>query len=311
MLNGLVLPDTGRIEMRGRVGALIALGAGFNPILSGRENIYVNGAVLGLSKREIDEKFDEIVDFAELGDFIDAPVQSYSSGMAVRLGFAVATALEPDILILDEVLAVGDIGFVIKCLNRVKELCSNSAVILVSHQMQHISTFCSRVMLLARGRVAVSTKSLGEAFDAYYSIVAAEKKQSGTGHAELLGATLMEGDRIDQGTEATLSLQFEIHRSVRHATLHLYVTDIAMVPIIYLPVMSDTSGLMTFGPGSHDLLVPLGPVDLVAGNYSLTVGFVDTETETSILRTQGVSEFRVVADRMDWGRVLRPVIPRQ
>src|SRR5437667_3832583 len=97
--------------MRGRVGALIALGAGFNPILTGRENIYVNGSVLGLTKREIDEKIEEIIDFAEIREFIDSPVQSYSSGMQVRLGFAMASSLNPDILLLDEVLAVGDMGF--------------------------------------------------------------------------------------------------------------------------------------------------------------------------------------------------------
>src|SRR5206468_4283587 len=116
MLNGLIKPDCGCIEIRGRVGALIALGAGFNPILTGRENIYVNGAVLGLTKREIDEKIEEIIDFAEIREFIDSPVQSYSSGMQVRLGFAMASSLNPDILLLDEVLAVGDMGFQAKCL---------------------------------------------------------------------------------------------------------------------------------------------------------------------------------------------------
>ena len=119
MLNGLIKPDHGRIEMHGRAGALIALGAGFNPILTGRENIYVNGAGPGLTKREIDEKVDEIIDFAEIKEFIDSPVQSYSSGMQVRLGFAVATALRPDILLLDEVLAVGDAAFRGKCFQRV------------------------------------------------------------------------------------------------------------------------------------------------------------------------------------------------
>ena len=122
MLNGLIKPDAGRIEMRGRVGALIALGAGFNPILTGRENIYVNGSVLGLTKKEIGAKLDEIVDFAEIGDFIDTPVQNYSSGMAVRLGFAVASSIRPDVLLIDEVLAVGDISFVLRCLNRVELL---------------------------------------------------------------------------------------------------------------------------------------------------------------------------------------------
>ena len=111
MLNGLIKPDKGKITMKGRIGALIELGAGFNPILTGRENIYNNGAVLGFSKKEIDAKFDAIIEFAEIDDFIDTPVQNYSSGMKVRLGFAVAAQMEPDVLIIDEVLAVGDVGF--------------------------------------------------------------------------------------------------------------------------------------------------------------------------------------------------------
>ena len=144
MLNGLIKPDQGRIEMRGRVGALIALGAGFNPILTGRENIYVNGSVLGLTKKEIDAKFDEIVDFSGMEEFIDTPVQSYSSGMQVRLGFAVATAIEPNILLIDEVLAVGDMAFRIKCYNRIGRLQKNAATILVTHDMSYLSTVCNR-----------------------------------------------------------------------------------------------------------------------------------------------------------------------
>ena len=147
MLNGLIKPDQGRIEMRGTIGALIALGAGFNPILSGRENIYVNASVLGISQQYVDSKLDEIVDYAEIHEFIDSPVQTYSSGMNVRLGFAVAAILlEPDILFLDEVLAVGDISFIIKCLNTVRQITSKSAVVFVSHNMQYISSFCTRVL---------------------------------------------------------------------------------------------------------------------------------------------------------------------
>lgn len=152
MLNGLIKPDGGRVEMRGKVGALIALGAGFNPILSGRENVYVNAAVLGLSKREIDAQFDEIVEFAEIGDFIDAPVQSYSSGMQVRLGFAVATALQPDVLLLDEVLAVGDASFRHKCYSRIHKIIKNCAVILVSHSMDSIGAICSSVGFMDHGK---------------------------------------------------------------------------------------------------------------------------------------------------------------
>ncbi|MEM6392378.1 MAG: ABC transporter ATP-binding protein [Planctomycetota bacterium] len=159
MLNGLIKPDRGSITMRGRIGALIELGAGFNPILTGRENVYVNGSVLGMTKQEIDAKFDAIVEFAEIGEFINAPVQSYSSGMKVRLGFAVAAQLEPDVLLIDEVLAVGDVKFRTKCYNRLAEMQDRCAFILVSHQMSHISFICDKTLLLKRGQTLFHGKT--------------------------------------------------------------------------------------------------------------------------------------------------------
>lgn len=152
LLNGLIKPDRGSIRIRGRVGALIALGAGFSPILTGRENIYVNAAVLGLSRQETQSKLAEILEFADIGDAIDAPVQSYSSGMQVRLGFAVATALEPDVLLIDEVLAVGDAAFRSKCYNKIDRLREKCAVVLVSHSMEHIGRVCDRCLVLERGK---------------------------------------------------------------------------------------------------------------------------------------------------------------
>jgi len=152
MLTGLIKPDTGRITIRGRVGALIALGAGFHPLLTGRENIYINGAVLGFTKREVDRQFDDIVDFAELREFIDTPVQNYSSGMQVRLGFAVAVRLiRPDVLILDEVIAVGDESFRSKCYQVVSDILGRCAVIFVSHSMAMINRLSTRVMVLSNG----------------------------------------------------------------------------------------------------------------------------------------------------------------
>lgn len=151
MINGLIKPDGGSIQLRGRVGALIALGAGFNPILTGRENIYVNASVLGLTKHQINDKIDEIIDFAEIGDFIDMPLQSYSSGMNVRLGFAVASSLEPDILLLDEVLAVGDVGFRIKCYNRIDSIAHKSAIIFVTHSMPQIARMCNKTLFIEKG----------------------------------------------------------------------------------------------------------------------------------------------------------------
>jgi len=160
MLNGLIKPDAGRIEIRGRMQALIALGAGFNPILTGRENIYVNAAVLGIPKSEVDCRFDEIVDFSGIEEFIDMPVQSYSSGMAVRLGFAVAVHMDPDILLIDEVLAVGDLSFQLKCHRKMSEFRQNGGTtVFVSHSMQAIRNVCKTGLWLENG----SVKENGEA----------------------------------------------------------------------------------------------------------------------------------------------------
>lgn len=154
MLCGLIKPDTGRIAMHGRVGALIALGAGFNPVLTGRENVFVAGAVLGMSSREIRDKYDAIVEFAELGEFMDTPVQNYSTGMHVRLGFSIAAQLEPNILVLDEVLAVGDARFQVKCINRIRELQRNGvATILVSHNMTDIMRYTDIGIYLQNARI--------------------------------------------------------------------------------------------------------------------------------------------------------------
>ncbi|MFN6571208.1 ABC transporter ATP-binding protein [Dendronalium sp. ChiSLP03b] len=157
IIAGLIKPDTGFVEVNGRVAPLIALGAGFNPILTGRENIYANMSILGLSKKEIDERFDEVIDFAEIGDAIDAPVQTYSSGMAARLGFASAIHTEPEILLIDEVLAVGDIKFRAKCYCKLDELRQKgTSFVLVSHQPQAILTVCNSAIYLLKGQLIES-----------------------------------------------------------------------------------------------------------------------------------------------------------
>jgi lipopolysaccharide transport system ATP-binding protein len=154
MLNGLIKPDQGQIMLRGRLGSMIALGAGFNPVLTGKENVYVYASVLGLSRTEIDAQYEEIVDFAELHDFMDAPVGSYSSGMYIRLGFAVASTLQPDILIIDEVLAVGDADFRLKSAKRMRSLLNgNCAVILVSHNMTDIHNLATQAIWLDKGKI--------------------------------------------------------------------------------------------------------------------------------------------------------------
>lgn len=152
ILNGAYTPDTGRVELRGRIGALIAAGAGFSPMLTGRENVFISGTLLGMSPAELRERFDEIVDFANLGEFIDMPVRNYSSGMTVRLGFAIAVLGQPEILLVDEVLAVGDIAFQKKCYELILKLRSLGTIILfVSHSIGAVWSICNRAMLLDAG----------------------------------------------------------------------------------------------------------------------------------------------------------------
>jgi ABC-type polysaccharide/polyol phosphate transport system ATPase subunit len=167
MLNGLIKPDTGSITMCGYTGSIIALGAGFNPTLSGRENIKIAASVLGLSEKKTCGLIEQVIDFSELRDFIDTPVQLYSSGMQVRLGFAVTTALNPDILILDEVLAVGDVSFRTKCFNHMTSKLQSCASIFVSHNMPQISRVSSKVGYMRKGHLRLWSNNLHEGISKY------------------------------------------------------------------------------------------------------------------------------------------------
>src|SRR5207248_5609260 len=152
LVAGITKPTTGAVRVRGRISALIELGAGFHPEISGRENVFINGIMLGLTKREIQERFDEIVDFAELREFIDAPVKTYSSGMYMRLGFAVAIHVNPDVLLVDEVLAVGDEGFTHKCLDKFSEFRRRGkTILLVTHALNLVERFCDEAIWLDAG----------------------------------------------------------------------------------------------------------------------------------------------------------------
>jgi len=156
IMSRVTTPTKGQIKIRGRVGSLLEVGTGFHPELTGRENIFLNGAILGMTKNEIRKKFDEIVAFAEVEKFIETPVKRYSSGMYVRLAFAVAAHLEPEILIVDEVLAVGDIQFQKKCLGKMGEAAKNGrTVIFVSHNMASVKALCGRTILLDKGKVVM------------------------------------------------------------------------------------------------------------------------------------------------------------
>ncbi|MBQ09336.1 MAG: hypothetical protein CMD96_06060 [Gammaproteobacteria bacterium] len=195
MLNGIFMPDKGKIEIEGRMGSLIEVGAGFHPMLTGGENVYVNGAILGMSKNELDEKFDKIVDFAGIEKFMDSPVKYYSSGMYVRLGFAVTVHAELDILIIDEVLAVGDVFFQAKCVKKLQDMLKKGvAVLLVSHDMGMIRSLCDRTILIDKGRIVFEGDS-AEAVEAYHAL-----------RAWQLGAVDLKGPAVhEQPTETKVT----------------------------------------------------------------------------------------------------------
>ena len=169
ILSRITAPTRGRVSIKGKLASLLEVGTGFHPELSGRENIFLNGSILGMRRAEISRKFDEIVAFAEVEQFIDTPVKRYSSGMYVRLAFSIAAHLEPDILIVDEVLAVGDAAFQAKCIGKMSTIGrSGTTVLVVSHNMTVIQTLCSRALLLEKG-VLTSSGSVQEAFTKYVS----------------------------------------------------------------------------------------------------------------------------------------------
>ena len=180
LVGGIYQPDTGRIEVRGKVGALIALGAGFHPLLTGRENIFLNGALLGMTTRQIEARFDDIVEFSGIGEFLDAPVKTYSSGMHVRLGFAVAIHADPDLLLIDEVLAVGDTTFQHKCIEKVLALNNKgTAIIFVSHSIPPVERLCQSGLFLKRGR-QMYLGNIRECIQRYYDDIG----QTNLGHLD-------------------------------------------------------------------------------------------------------------------------------
>jgi len=221
VLSRITEPTTGRIEINGRVASLLEVGTGFHPELTGRENIYLNGAILGMTRAEIKKKFDEIVDFSEIEKFLDTPVKRYSSGMYVRLAFAVAAHLEPEILIVDEVLAVGDAQFQKKCLGKMEEVGKKGRTVLfVSHNMAMISNLCRTGMMLNEGVLGFCGQ-VSEAVTKYYQATnqraAAHQREFKSETAELLGAELIglsDSSDITIHDQLTVRMRYRIKKQI-------------------------------------------------------------------------------------------------
>jgi len=238
ILSRITEPSSGYAEIHGRVGSLLEVGTGFHPELTGRENIYLNGAILGMRRSEIERKFDEIVAFSEVEQFIDTPVKRYSSGMYLRLAFAVAAHLEPEILLVDEVLAVGDADFQKKCLGKMGDVAQEGrTVIFVSHNMPAVQALCSRAILLRHGAVAVDGGT-GDVLREYLGHLLATAAHAfennpdrrGDGTIRLTGARVLDADgrpveRLVAGTPMTLEFSYENPNGVDRADILLAIVN--------------------------------------------------------------------------------------
>lgn len=290
ILSGLIRPDTGSVEVKGRLAPLIALGTGFNPILTGRENVYVNMSILGLSKKEIDQRFEDVVDFAEIGYAINAPVQSYSSGMAARLGFACAVHIEPDILLIDEVLAVGDIKFRMKCYRRLAKLRENGTTfILVSHNPPAILNVCQSAIYLSMGQL-VATGEIDSVFLKYEADLYSRETEKAVGamflpqkpERESLGLDIVclcfkdeQGNIFEtpiSGRFAYLCVACKAYQKIDNASLCVTISAQSSEAgrILYLTSASDNERLEVF-PGNVELQMQMPYCCLGPGLYNAKI----------------------------------------
>ena len=323
LISGILKPTSGRISVNGRIAALIELGAGFHPEITGRENIYINGIMLGLSRREIDARFDRIVDFSGIRDFIDQPVKTYSSGMYVRLGFAVAVHVDPDILLIDEVLSVGDEEFSAKCIAKIQEMKYRGVtLVFVTHQLDQVRNLCDRALWLDHGE-AVQIGDPVRVVDAYLQQVAAphaappeeeakpptdEEERFGSGEVILKRVALVDNKGLELvalGAGSAVAIEMDVEVRVPQDDfvfgLGIYHADGTCVYGTntdlegFAPERLETSGRVRFVMPS---------LDLVAGQYRVDAA-VHTRNGRSFDYRRGVLRF-VVGSRVHDTGVYRP-----
>ena len=286
-LAGILSPDKGSVSCNGRMAALLELGAGFHPDLSGRENIYLNGAILGMTRSEIDRKLEEIIDFSGLEKFVDTPVKNYSSGMVVRLGFAVATNVDPEILIIDEVLAVGDESFQHRCHEKIESFRQEGrTIILVSHGLMQVAQLCSTVAWLEKGVIQeigpsyeVIGKYAGQSHDAAPKAEGEIGERWGSHEAEITRAEFVNADGVPvhvlkTGEPISLQIDYTAHMPIKEPVFGIRITHLHGTN-----VWGSNTKRMGFQPatlnnsGTITLNIPELPI--LAGTYDLTIALTD------------------------------------
>jgi ABC-type polysaccharide/polyol phosphate transport system ATPase subunit len=283
---GILVPEKGAVLIEGRVSALLELGAGFHPELSGRENVFLNGAILGLSKKEIAARFDDIVEFAGLADFIDTPVKNYSSGMFVRLGFAVAAHVEPDVLLIDEVLSVGDESFQRRCAEKIDEFRRDGrTIVFVSHGLGQVAQLCQDAAWIDKGELMMIGPSaevisayLGESHQAE-RVEGEQGSRWGSGEAQIVGVELLDADGVDTAVlttheSATIKVGVTAHTPLQDTVVVVRIDSLSGSVVWETSTRRNgrTIGLID-GPASVTIAIPSLP--LLEGVYDLTVGLMD------------------------------------
>ena len=279
ILSRITEPSTGFAEIHGRVGSLLEVGTGFHEELTGRENLFLNGAILGMKRTEILRKFDEIVAFAEIGRFIDTPVKHYSTGMYLRLAFSVAAHLEPEILLVDEVLAVGDVAFQKKCLGKMEDVAKlGRTVLLVSHNMAAVRSLCSRGIVLDAGGLAVSG-DIGTCIETYFKMIGAFQASSdalvgstgtaGFGKVAVNGRTSITANTLQQSEPCEVSTVFRVGRDTSGFKIVCIVEDMQGRVMFRIGQNSQSLGLSPVSIGEYELRLGIPALWLNAGLYSL------------------------------------------
>jgi lipopolysaccharide transport system ATP-binding protein len=302
LLSRITEPTQGKVTLRGRVASLLEVGTGFHPELSGRENIYLNGAILGMSRAEIRTKFDEIVDFAEVEKFLDTPVKRYSSGMYVRLAFAVAAHLEPEVLIIDEVLAVGDLVFQKKCIGKMKNVAkSGRTVIFVSHNMQTVRGLTDRAILLAGGRLIengashdvvekfLSNQAPGETV--YTAPTVVNPEQPYISRVEIFTSNSCNVHQF--GKPLKISMQLMTPEKIPNAAISFHIMTSSHQPVIHV-LNLDSEIPMLRSPGVHEIVCTLPTLRLYPGHYHLRFYFGASQPRRVFEGLEQVCAFEVV-----------------
>ena len=291
-LAGILVPERGSVEISGRISALLELGAGFHPELSGRENVFLNGAILGLSKREIAARFDSIVDFAGLEDFIDTPVKNYSSGMFVRLGFAVAAHVEPEVLLVDEVLSVGDEAFQRKSAEKIEQFRREGRTILVvSHSLGLVQQLCDTVVWLEKGTVKMVGSSndvisayTGNTYGNFAHVDSGSKTRWGTGDAQVTQVTITDEserpvDALVTGGDARITIELNSHVRLESPVVHVRLETMTGELVWSTSTQRGTATLRVLhGPARAVLHLPNVP--LAEGTYYVSVSITDSTGST-------------------------------